>query len=249
MIPGFRGRKPQPTKKVQRIRQHWLAILLLGLIGVYTLLIFTVGWRTFHNVDVSAWLAGLKSGSPEEEAPTPPMNENAPSGRLVNGVWIPETGGEAGAAPTATPASLEGELVIPALGIAETPMVVPLRSGQWDTTGLGGRVGWLETSGTHPHADRPMVFIGRFLLSAQTGADPLSQPGDIPPGSAITYHSEGRRYTFEVETVSNLAPDAVEMLSEADGESLLLVNCSSAVCLESDQRLVVSARLIAEESE
>ena len=169
---------------------------------------------------------------------------------LRGGSWVPL---DAPFAPTPTllPTHPEGELIIPALAISETPIPLPVRGGAWDLTGLGARVGWLETTGASPEDPQAMVFIGHISLRSPAGPGPFYNLRDLQPGSEIIYQTPAARYTYHVEQIRAVTPAAIETLYPAAPNQLILVTCTGwdALSQTYQRRLLVTAGLVSKQTE
>jgi LPXTG-site transpeptidase (sortase) family protein len=243
-------------------RLRHLLMLLLGLISlllVWACVLFFGSAEARQQLvdDLAQWLAPApalvqRQGQALSPTPTsivlPIQRENAPVSAPLPGATAPAPAEQAApsVAPTLPPTSAEGELIIPELGLVETPTAVRVRSGAWDVAGLGKRVGWLETTGAYPGDARAMEFIGHVSLRAPAGPGPFHDLGKLQPGSKIYYQSGGERYTYRVLQMRAVRPSEVARLYSADGNKLILVTCTSWNFLNQryDQRLLVSAVLV-----
>ena len=133
------------------------------------------------------------------------------------------------ASPTATNASQDAAyLRIPALSVARSIVEVPLENGRWDVSQLGGRVGWLSGTGTHPGDDQAMVFVGHMTFPA---SDTLEQGAfanlqSVTYGTEVIYHQGGHDLIYEVTEISRIDPSDIEQIHLADGNSILLLTCT-----------------------
>jgi LPXTG-site transpeptidase (sortase) family protein len=256
------------TSDPQPISRRWvrrLGNLLFCLLALDTLLLLVYCWQYFTTAPVQGQLtSGLTALLPEKPAdfpssaaggvpaaaaqPPPSGALTAPNGTLRGGSWVP-LNEPITPTPTPLPTRVEGELIIPALAIAETPLPLVVRGGAWNLTGLGARVGWLETTGASPEEPRAMVFIGHISLRSPAGPGPFYNLRALQPGSEIIYQTPAARYTYHVEQIRAVKPTAIEALYPADPNKLLLVTCTGwdALSQTYQRRLLVTAGLVSKQ--
>jgi LPXTG-site transpeptidase (sortase) family protein len=139
-----------------------------------------------------------------------------------------------------------GRLLIDSLEMAAWPARMPLAGDGWDIAGLGEGVGWLEATGAFPGDRYAMVFIGHVTLPAPGGEGPFLRLRELEVGDEIVYRTPDALYTYRVESAERVAPEEVERLFQADGQSLILVTCAewNLKTRQYDRRLLVQARLV-----
>lgn len=169
--------------------------------------------------------------------PDAPWTPRPPVVAIADNTPIPVT-----ATPTSTPPPRPLRLDIPSLAIAHTIVTVPIQAGEWDVSGLGGQVGWLEGTGRVPATAGAPVLVGHMTypdanLLAQ-GAFAYLQ--EIRLGAEVVYEVDGERYIYEVVEVGRIAPADVSALYAADGETLFLLTCTDW----NDQSRVYENRLL-----
>jgi len=141
-----------------------------------------------------------------------------------------------------------GHLAIPKLKINAEIITVPIHEQGWDVTQLGHNVGWLAQTGTHPGDDLAMVFAGHmtFPTDATLEQGAFAELQYATYDTEIIYQSGGSRYIYTVSQISRVAPEAIEALFLADGNSILLVTCTDwhPASRTYQNRLIVRATLI-----
>jgi LPXTG-site transpeptidase (sortase) family protein len=119
-------------------------------------------------------------------------------------------------------------LHIPALNVSQPIVELPLENGRWDVSSLGGKVGRLGSTGAYPGDTLAPVFAGHmtFPTSAtlETGAFANLQYATY--GTELIYELNGEETVYTVTEISRVAPEEVERLYLADGDSILLVTCT-----------------------
>lgn len=140
----------------------------------------------------------------------------------------------------------EGSLVIAGLGVDQPVVPVAVNGVEWDLSGLGAQVGWLQTTGAHPGDDLAMVLIGHITLPPPGGYGPFLNLNSLKEGDEVLYRTEQDTYVYRVEGQEVVSPDQVEQLYRPDGSRLLLVTCTGYNALQRkyDQRLLVEAKLV-----
>ena len=119
-------------------------------------------------------------------------------------------------------------LRIPALNVAQPIVEIPLQNGRWDVSQLGGQVGWLSGTGTHPGADQAMVFAGHmtFPTSAALVEGAFANLQYATYGTEVIYHQGGHDLVYEVTAINRIDPADIEQINLADENSILLVTCT-----------------------
>jgi LPXTG-site transpeptidase (sortase) family protein len=120
-------------------------------------------------------------------------------------------------------------LHIPAFKINRPVVTVPLVDGAWDVAHLGGDVGLLATAGQYPGDDLAMVFAGHMTFAdgrlLYTGAFAELQYATY--GTEIVVQMEGgETAVYQVSEIRRIAPNDVDALYLADGDSILLLTCT-----------------------
>ncbi len=119
-------------------------------------------------------------------------------------------------------------LLIPRLDINRPIVSVPLLDGVWDVTDLGGDVGLLASTGQHPGDDLAMVLAGHMTFAdgrlLETGAFAELQYATY--GTEILVEMGGETAVYQVSEIRRIAPDDVDALYLADGDSILLLTCT-----------------------
>lgn len=126
-------------------------------------------------------------------------------------------------------APVEGAyLHIPALGVSQPIVDLPLENGRWDVSSLGEKVGRLGSTGAFPGDTLAPVFAGHmtFPTSAtlETGAFANLQYATY--GTELIYELDGEETVYTVTEINRVTPGEVERLYLADGNSILLVTCT-----------------------
>ncbi|MBK8900470.1 MAG: sortase [Anaerolineaceae bacterium] len=119
-------------------------------------------------------------------------------------------------------------LHIPALGVSQPIVDLPLENGRWDVSSLGENVGRLGSTGAYPGDTLAPVFAGHMTFPAsatlETGAFANLQYATY--GTELIYEHNGERTVYTVTEISRVPPEEVEHLYLADGNSILLVTCT-----------------------
>lgn len=134
-------------------------------------------------------------------------------------------------------------LHIPALGVSQPIIDLPLENGRWDVTSLGEKVGRLGSTGIYPGDTLAPVFAGHMTFPAsatlETGAFANLQYATY--GTELIYELNGQETMYTVAEISRVAPEEVERLYLADGDSILLVTCTD---WDADGRRYVNRLLV-----
>jgi LPXTG-site transpeptidase (sortase) family protein len=119
-------------------------------------------------------------------------------------------------------------LRIPALSVARSIVTIPLQNGRWDISQLGGQVGRLSGTGTHPGGDQAMVFVGHmtFPTSATLEQGAFANLQSVTYGTEVIYHQGGHDLVYEVTEISRINPSDIDQIHLADGNSILLLTCT-----------------------
>ncbi len=124
---------------------------------------------------------------------------------------------------------IPSRLHIPTLKINRPIVTVPLVDGAWDVANLGGDVGLLATTGQHPEDGLAMVLAGHMTFAdgrlLETGAFAELQYATY--GTRIVVEmGGGETAVYQVREIRRIAPDDVDALYLADGDSILLITCT-----------------------
>ncbi len=134
-------------------------------------------------------------------------------------------------------------LHIPALGVLQPIVDLPLENGRWDVSILGEKVGRLGSTGAYPGDSLAPVFAGHmtFPTSAtlETGAFANLQYATY--GTEVIYERNGEKTIYTVTEINRVAPEDVERLYLVDGNSILLVTCTD---WDGDGRLYTNRLLV-----
>ncbi len=158
---------------------------------------------------------------------TAPASPTLPSPRVI--LLASAENEPALASPTATNTSQDATyLRIPALSVARSIVTIPLQNGSWDVSQLGGQVGLLSGTGTHPGDDQAMVFVGHmtFPTSATLEQGAFANLQSVTYGTEVIYHQGGHDLVYEVTEISRIAPLDIEQIHLAEGNSILLLTCT-----------------------
>jgi LPXTG-site transpeptidase (sortase) family protein len=119
-------------------------------------------------------------------------------------------------------------LHIPALGVSQPVVDLPLENGRWDVSSLGEKIGLLGSTGAFPGDTLAPVFAGHMTFPAsatlETGAFANLQYATY--GTELIYELNGQETIYIVTEISPVASEEVERLYLADGDSILLVTCT-----------------------
>lgn len=119
-------------------------------------------------------------------------------------------------------------LHIPALGVAQPVIDLPLENGRWDVSSLGEKVGRLGSTGVFPGDTLAPVLAGHMTFptaaTLETGAFANLQYATY--GTELIYELNGEKTAYTVTEISRVAPEEVERLYLEDGDSILLVTCT-----------------------
>jgi LPXTG-site transpeptidase (sortase) family protein len=119
-------------------------------------------------------------------------------------------------------------LHIPALGVSQPVVDLPLENGRWDVSSLGEKIGLLGSTGAFPGDTLAPVFAGHMTFptaaTLETGAFANLQYATY--GTELIYELNGQETIYTVTEISRVAPEEVERLYLADGNSILLVTCT-----------------------
>jgi LPXTG-site transpeptidase (sortase) family protein len=125
--------------------------------------------------------------------------------------------------PRAPIAADDLTLEIPRLGVSAPVVSVPLSNGEWDTSWLGGRAGWLEGT-AFPTLPGSSVLTGHVY-------DSNGQPGPFVNlrtlwwGDRIVVRAWGQTYVYAVRSVQQVNPDDLNALQHEELDWLTLVTC------------------------
>ena len=216
-------------ESLHRLRQAQkkMARLLQGTAVLMTLLAASLWAYAYFN---PLWLQAVASG-PVAQTAVAPTVRLTPSPLAPPSVFIMATP----APPTGSPpaplkdAATEGSyLHIPALGVSQSIVELPLENGRWQVSSLGEQVGRLDGTGTLPGDTLAPVFAGHMTFPAsaalETGAFANLQYATY--GTEVIYEVNGTETRYTVTEISRVAPSDVERLFLEDGESILLTTCT-----------------------
>jgi sortase (surface protein transpeptidase) len=150
--------------------------------------------------------------------------------------------------PTATFSSAANNeparFLIPALGVDEKVVDVPVVDGIWDISRLGVNIGRLETTGRSPDDSLAMAFIGHVTVSAIENG-PFADLWTLGPLAEVIYRSDGTDYIYAIQSSAEIRPDEVSKLYVNRPGHLLLVTCTdwNYIAETYDGRLLVDAVL------
>ncbi len=134
-------------------------------------------------------------------------------------------------------------LHIPALGVSQPIVDLPLENGRWDVTSLGEKVGRLGSTGAYPGDTLATVFAGHMTFPSsatlETGAFANLQYATY--GTEVIYEHSGTTTVYIVSEISRVAPEEVERLYLEDENSILLVTCTD---WDGDGRLYTNRLLV-----
>lgn len=119
-------------------------------------------------------------------------------------------------------------LHIPALGVSQPIVDLPLKNGRWDVSTLGDQVGRLDSTGAFPGDTLAPVLAGHmtFPTSATLITGAFANLQYATYGTEMIYELDGQQTVYVVTEISRVAPEEVERLYLADGDSILLVTCT-----------------------
>ncbi len=134
-------------------------------------------------------------------------------------------------------------LHIPDLGVSQPIVDLPLANGRWDVSALGERVGRLDSTGAYPGDTLAPVFAGHmtFPASATLATGAFANLQYATYGTELIYEVDGQKIVYSVTEISRVAPEEVERLYLADGDSILLVTCTD---WDADGRIYASRLLV-----
>ena len=152
--------------------------------------------------------------------------------------------------PTAviTPAEIPApRLIIPKLSLESDIVKVPARNGEWDLTGLGHNVGWLETTGQKPGDILAMALVGHVTVTA-ADMGPFADLWKLHLDDEVIYRTEDTDYVYRVKYKIDASPGETWRLYVKDSRQLLLVTCTGwdYAAWNYSQRLIVGAEEIAQ---
>jgi LPXTG-site transpeptidase (sortase) family protein len=117
-------------------------------------------------------------------------------------------------------------LGIPDLGVFEEIIGVPLTGSGWDVNWLHGSVGYLE--GTAFPTWKGNTVLSAHVYEASGLPGPFVDLGDLQWGDKVEISSWGKKYTYEVRSVSRWTkPDDLETLKHEELDWVTLVTCRS----------------------
>ncbi len=147
-----------------------------------------------------------------------------------------------------TPAEVAApRLIIPKLSLESDIVRVPALNSQWDLTGLGHNVGWLETTGQKPGDALAMALVGHVTVTAAE-MGPFADLWKLRLDDEVIYRTEDTDYVYKVKYKIDANPGETWRLYVKDGRQLLLVTCTGwdYAAWNYSQRLIVGAEEIAQ---
>jgi len=136
-------------------------------------------------------------------------------------------------------------LIIPALGVDEKIVVVPIVEGAWDISRLGVNIGRLESTGQGPDDSVAMALIGHVTVSTIENG-PFADLWTLQPLTELIYRSNGTDYVYSIQSADEIKPEDVSRLYVNRADHLLLVTCTdwNYITETYDGRLLVDAVLV-----
>jgi len=167
--------------------------------------------------------------TPAQEERIPGVSQNVPTAVIT---------------PTEIPAP---RLIIPKLSLESDIVKVPARNGEWDLTGLGHHVGWLETTGQKPGDTLAMALVGHVTVTAAE-MGPFADLWKLHLDDEVIYRTEDTDYVYRVKYKIDANPGETWRLYVKDSRQLLLVTCTGwdYAAWNYSQRLIVGAEEIAQ---
>jgi len=214
-----RYRLKQSQSSIARWLQGTAVLLIVLAASLFTYAYLTPQWQQTASQRLQAQTAVL---------PTPSLTASslAPPSVFIMATSTPQTGSTP--APPASAPAEDAYLRIPALGVSQPIIDLPLENGRWDVTSLGEQVGRLSSTGAYPGDTLAPVFAGHmtFPTSAtlETGAFANLQYATY--GTEVIYAVNGAETVYTVTEISRVAPSDVERLFLEDGNSILLTTCT-----------------------
>jgi LPXTG-site transpeptidase (sortase) family protein len=140
-------------------------------------------------------------------------------------------------------------LEIPALGTRQAIVGVPLSKQGWDVSWLGADAGWLQTT-TYPGLAGNSVLTGH-VYDANGQPGPFVNLAGLKWGDAVSIHTGGQVYRYEVRAVSVVTPDDLSALKPESQAWLTLITCRQYDEQKDAylQRIVVRAVLVSVQAE
>ena len=114
-------------------------------------------------------------------------------------------------------------LEIPELDVNMEIIGVPFLQGNWDTSWLGDRAGYLAGT-AFPTWDGNSVITGHvYGFNGEPG--PFVNLGSLHWGSRVIIHAYGQKFIYEVRLVRAIRPDNVSVLGHQDNSWVTLLTC------------------------
>lgn len=135
-------------------------------------------------------------------------------------------------------------LEIPKLGVKENITGIPEVNGTWEVKWLDNDIGWLQGS-AFPSWAGNSVLTGHYF-NASGNAGPFRYIYTLWYGDQIIVHAWDKTYTYEVRSVQQVNPDAIDvMMKHEETAWLTLVTCRGYLADEVFQyRVLVRAVLV-----
>jgi LPXTG-site transpeptidase (sortase) family protein len=151
-----------------------------------------------------------------------------------------------GALPVTTPEAALGQISIPALKLTADLQAVPWTGVDWDISGLGQNVGWLEFTAS-PGEDGNSVLIGHLDMAGGR-AGPFDYLTLLRARDEIAIRLGDTRYVYQVSHLYLLGPNETWVLDAKAPSQLTLVTCLRGTWDEKkgayQKRLAVTSHLV-----
>jgi LPXTG-site transpeptidase (sortase) family protein len=115
------------------------------------------------------------------------------------------------------------EIEIPALGVKEPVMGVPMKAGQWDITWLGDGIGWLDGTAFPTWGGNTVLTGHNYLSNGQPG--PFKNLASLKFGDQIVVTLDGVDYRYEVRTVAEVRSADLSVFKHEDLSWVTLITC------------------------
>ena len=120
-------------------------------------------------------------------------------------------------------------MLIPKLGEsfpAPIPILeVPIINRQWDVSGLGYYVGWLEGT-TWLESDWGNTVLAAHVQLGTNNPGPFWGLGDLVPGDEIIVSEGEQDFRFQVQSVRKVDPSDWTVTAPTNGPTLTLITCT-----------------------
>ncbi|NLX10222.1 MAG: class F sortase [Chloroflexi bacterium] len=168
----------------------------------------------------------------QEGTPAAVASQDAPADS--GAMFTPSAPGAFPVPPTATPyvrrePSGPRSISIPKLGeqfSLPVPIVdVPIANRQWDVSGLGYYVGWLEGT-TWLESDWGNTVLAAHVQLGTNNPGPFWGLGDLVPGDEIIVSEGEQDFRFQVQSVRKVDPSDWTVTAPTNGPTLTLITCT-----------------------